>query len=96
MKKIFLKDDRLREILTDRNKKIELLLLTKKLRGSLRIKLTTKGIHFGWEIIDLEDGPEIEERLGETTQIMKPIGSFVETKDLFHPVKNIGVFPKGK
>jgi len=74
MEKIFLRDDRLRKIIADRNKKIEIMLLTKKIRGSLSVRLATNGTHFGWEITDLETGQKIEERLGEKKGKIEPIG----------------------
>jgi len=100
VKTIFIEDNRLRGILADRNEEMRLMLLTKKLRGPLRIKLTTKEVEgktcFGWEVTDLEYGPSIEERLGETTELLKPVGSFWPLKDIFNPVENIGVFKKPK
>ena len=71
MKTIFIKDDRLREIIADRNEKIVKMLLNGKLKGSYTIKISTKefktrtypfyAIYFGWEIIDYEDDWKIEE-----------------------------------
>ena len=71
MKKIFIKDDRLREIIADRNEKIVEMLLNGKLKGSYTIKQSTKefetkeypfyAIYFGWEITDYEDGWKIKE-----------------------------------
>ena len=64
MKKIFIKDDRLREINSDLNNKITKMLLDGKLKGSYTIKQSTKefkdGIYFGWEVTDYEDGWKID------------------------------------
>lgn len=72
MKKIFIKDDRLREIEHDRSVKITKMLLNGKLKGSYIIEQSTKEfktktypfyeILFGWEITDYEDGWKIKER----------------------------------
>lgn len=65
MKKIFIKDDRLREIIHYRNEEIARLLSNSTIKGSYRIKLSTKafknGIYFGWDIIDDENGWKIDE-----------------------------------
>ncbi|MBA7572961.1 hypothetical protein ES695_00300 [Candidatus Atribacteria bacterium 1244-E10-H5-B2] len=98
MKTIFIKDNRLRKIIADRNKKIERLLLTGKLRGSCYTKLSIKefkgGIHFGWEITDLENG-KVEKRFGEKEGKIEPSGTMIPQKDWFKPAENIGVFKKG-
>jgi len=71
MKKIFIKDDRLREIIAYRNEEMVRLSLNGKLKGSYTIKQSTKefktrkypfyAIYFGWEITDYEDGWKIKE-----------------------------------
>jgi len=71
MKKIFIKDDRLREINADLNTEISRLMKTGELKGSYTIKESTKEfktktypfyeILFGWEVTDHEDGWKIEE-----------------------------------
>lgn len=65
MKKIFIKDDRLREIHDDLNTKIAEMLKSGELKGSYVIKEATKefkdGIYFGWEITDYEDGWQIDD-----------------------------------
>lgn len=71
MKKIFIKDDRLREIHHDLSNKISEMTKSGKLKGSYTIKESTKkfktkefpgyAIYFGWEITDLEDGWKIDE-----------------------------------
>ena len=59
MKKIFIKDDRLREINADLNTEISRLMKTGELKGSYIIEQSTKefkdGIYFGWEVTDCED-----------------------------------------
>lgn len=75
MKTIFIKDDRLREIEADRNRKIVEMLLNGKLKGSYTIKMSTKKfktktypfyeILFGWEITDYEDDWKIKEEVDE-------------------------------
>ena len=65
MKTIFIKDDRLREIIHYRNDEIVKLMLNNTLTGSYTIKESTKEykiktypfyeILFGWDIIDSED-----------------------------------------
>ncbi len=79
MKTIFLKDDRLREIITDRNKKIMKLLLSGELKGTISFKILLKDGHLGWEIIDNENGYSIKERFG-------PTGTITALKDYFKPV----------
>lgn len=101
MKKIFIKDDRLREIVIDRNKGIKRLLLDGTLKGTISFKLATKEVKgricYGWEITDLEDGYKIGGRFGETKKkLIEPTGSITPLRDSFKPVKNIGVFPKPK
>lgn len=97
MKTIFLKDDRLREILVDRNKEVERLLLNGTLKGTCYTKLSTREeegrTHFGWEITDLESGQKIEETVQEGK--IEPTGSITPLKDYFKPMENIGVFKKG-
>ncbi|TET08109.1 MAG: hypothetical protein E3J83_04345 [Candidatus Atribacteria bacterium] len=60
MKTIFIKDDRLREIIAYRNEEIVRLSLNGTIKGSYRIVESSKefedGIYFGWDIIDNEDG----------------------------------------
>ena len=96
MKKMFIKDDRLREILADRNKKIEVLLRDGKLRGSISVKLSTRefkdGTSYGWEIIDFENRQKIEKK-GK----IEPTGTITPTEDFFSfKSKNLGVFKKPK
>ena len=59
MKKIFIKDDRLREIHHDLSVKLTEMSLSGELKGSYRVEESTKGfkdgIYFGWEITDYED-----------------------------------------
>ena len=72
MKKIFIKDDRLREINADLNAEIARLMKTGELKGSYVIKESTKEfptkefpfyeILFGWEVIDYEDGWKIKKK----------------------------------
>ena len=72
MKKIFIKDDRLREINADLNTKIARMMLSGRLKGSYTIKQSTKefktkkfpfyAIYFGWEITDYEDGWKLKEK----------------------------------
>ena len=65
MKKIFIKDDRLREINNDLNNKIAEMMKSGKLKGSYTVKQSTKGfkdgIYFGWEVTDYEDGWKIDD-----------------------------------
>jgi len=65
MKKIFIKDDRLREIHHDLGDKITKMLLDGTIKGSYTIKESTKGfkdgIYFGWEVTDYEDGWKIDD-----------------------------------
>ena len=65
MKTIFIKDDRLREIIAYRNQEIVRLSLNGTIKGSYTIKQSTKefedGIYFGWEVTDYEDGWKIKE-----------------------------------
>ena len=101
MKIIFLKDDRLREILKYRNEEIERLLLKKTLKGTCYSKLATREskdgkISYGWEITDLENGYKIEKRFGEKEGKTEPSGTMIPQKNWFEPVENVGVFPKGK
>ncbi|MBA7581738.1 hypothetical protein ES695_03055 [Candidatus Atribacteria bacterium 1244-E10-H5-B2] len=100
MKIIFIKDDRLREILSDRNKEIERLLLKGTLKGKCYTKLATKEskdgkISYGWEITDLENGYKIEKRFGEKEGNISPSGTMIPQKNWFEPVENVGVFKKG-
>jgi len=64
LKKIFIKDDRLREIEHDLNDKIVKMLMNGKLKGSYTVKQSTKefedGIYFGWEVTDYEDEWKID------------------------------------
>ena len=64
MKKIFIKDDRLREIHHDLSVKLTEMLLSGELKGSYKVEESTKGfedgIYFGWEITDYEDGWKID------------------------------------
>ena len=101
MKIIFIKDDRLREIIEDRNEEINKLLSKGTLKGACYTKLSTKElkdgkISYGWEITDLETGQKIEERPGEKKGKIKPMGTMIPQKDWFKPVENIGVFKKGE
>jgi len=71
MKKIFIKDDRLRELTDYRCKKIVDLCIKGELKGSYTVKQSTKyfkinkypgyAIYFGWEVTDYEDGWKIDE-----------------------------------
>lgn len=71
MKKIFIKDDRLRKINSDLNAKTAEMMKSGELKGSYTIKESTKEfktetfpfyeILFGWEITDHEDGWKIDE-----------------------------------
>ena len=71
MKKIFIKDDRLREIHADLNTKIARMMKSGEIKGSYTIKESTKefktkefpgyAIYFGWEIIDHEDDWKIDD-----------------------------------
>ena len=71
MKKIFIKDERLREIDSDLNYKIAEMLLKGKIKGSYTVEQTTKefktkkfpgyAIYYGWEITDYEDKWKIDE-----------------------------------
>ena len=65
MKKIFIKDERLRQIHSDLCDKTTKMFLNGKLKGSYTIKESTKefkdGIYFGWEITDYEDDWKIDE-----------------------------------
>ena len=75
MKTIFIKDDRLREIIAYRNQEIVRLSLNGTLKGSYTIKQSTKKfktkeypfytIYFGWEVTDYEDGWKLNERIEE-------------------------------
>lgn len=88
MKTLFLKDDRLREIILDRNKEIERLLLKGTLKGTCSIRLSTSGVNFGWEIIDNEDGYKVEERFGAIAEkkSIQPSGTITALKDWFKPI----------
>jgi len=98
MKIIFLKDERLREIIADRNKEMKRLLLNGTLKGKCYTRLATKefkdGTHFGWEITDLESGQETEKRFGEKEGKIEPSGTMIPQEDWFKPLENIGVFKK--
>ena len=99
MKTIFIKDDRLRKIIADRNEEIRRLLSDGTLKGKCYTKLSTKefrdGICFGWEITDLESGQKTEEQLGKPTEgKIEPTGTMIPQEDWFKPVENIGVFKK--
>jgi len=71
MKKIFIKDERLREIDDDLTNKISKMMKSGKIKGSYTVKQTTKYfninkypgyvIYFGWEVTDYEDGWKIDE-----------------------------------
>lgn len=71
MKKIFIKDDRLREIHSDLGTKIARMMKSGELKGSYTIKEATKefktkefpgyAIYYGWEVTDHEDGWKIDE-----------------------------------
>ena len=90
MKTIFIEDNRLREIITDRNKEILRLLLNGTIKGTIRFKLSTKEfegrICYGWEITDLENGYKIEERYGKVKEPIKSTGTTIPVKDLFFPI----------
>ncbi len=100
MKTIFLKDDRLREILKYRNEEINKLISKGTLKGTCFTKLSTREskdgiISYGWEITDLENGYKIEKRFGEKEGKTEPSGTMIDQRDWFKPLENIGVFPKG-
>ena len=65
MKTLFIKDDRLRKIDSDRLSKIVELMNCGKIKGSYTCKMSTKefedGIYFGWEVTDYEDGWKIDD-----------------------------------
>jgi len=88
MKIIFLKDNRLRGILADRNREMKRLLLNGTLKGTCYTKLSTreeKGrTHFGWEITDLESGQKIEETVQEGK--IEPTGTITPLRDYFKPL----------
>lgn len=75
MKKIFIKDDRLREIESDLTDKIVKMMKSGRLKGSYTIKQSTKefktkkypfyAIYFGWEITDYEDDWKLKEHSKE-------------------------------
>jgi hypothetical protein len=85
MKRIFIKDDRLREINADLNTEISRLMKTGELKGSYTIKQSTKefktkkfpgyAIYFGWEVTDYEDGWKIDE-LGNFEITIKKSGEY--------------------
>ena len=88
MKIIFLKDNRLRGILADRNKEIKRLLLNGTIKGKCYTKLATKElkdgeISYGWEITDLESGQRVQE--GKIT----PSGTITALKDYFKPLDQL-------
>lgn len=87
MKTIFIKDNRLREILTDRNKEIERLLRNGKIKGKCYTKLATKEIKneiiFGWEVTDLETVQRIEKTVRGK---IEPTGSITDIRDYFRPL----------
>ena len=71
MKKIFIKDERLREIDDDLTNKISKMMKSGKIKGSYTVKQSTKyfkinkypgyAIYFGWDVTDYEDGWKIDE-----------------------------------
>ena len=85
MKKIFIKDDRLREINADLNAEIARLMKTGELKGSYVIKESTKEfptkefpfyeILFGWEVTDYEDRWKIDD-LGNFEITIKKDGEY--------------------
>lgn len=87
MKKIFIKDDRLREIYHDLNVKLTEMLLSNKLKGSYTIEQSTKGfkdgIYFGWEVTDYEDGWKIDELDNFEITIKKSGGCYCATCEQF-------------
>lgn len=74
MKTIFIKDDRLREIIDYRSKEITRLMLNGTLTGSYTIHESTKEyktrqfpfyeILFGWDVIDTEDDWKLKSKQG--------------------------------
>jgi len=99
MKIIFIKDDRLREVLADRNREMKRLLLDGTLKGTCYTKLSTREskdgkISYGWEITDLQSRQESKERFGEKEGKIEPSGTMIDQRDWFKPLENIGVFPK--
>ena len=88
MKKIFIKDDRLRKIDSDLNTELTRLMTSGELKGSYTVKQSTKefkdGICFGWEITDYEDGWKIDE-LDNFVITIKKSGEFycAECKQFF-------------
>lgn len=79
MKKIFIKDDRLREIDSDLNTELTRLMTSGELKGFYTVKQSTKefedGIYFGWEVTDYEDGWKIDE-LDDFEITIKKSGDF--------------------
>lgn len=85
MKKIFIKDDRLREIDADLTNKIAKMMRSGKIKGSYTIKQSSKefktkkypfyAIYFGWEVTDYEDGWKIDS-LDNFEIIIKKSGEF--------------------
>ncbi|HUT80686.1 MAG TPA: hypothetical protein VMZ29_05725 [Candidatus Bathyarchaeia archaeon] len=79
MKKIFIKDDRLREIHADLNTKLARLMKSGRLKGSYTIKEATKefktrkfpfyAIYFGWEVTDYEDEWKLKDKEVETLKL---------------------------
>ena len=88
MKKIFIKDERLRKIDSDLNTEIARLMTSGELKGSYTVKQSTKGfkdgIYFGWEVTDHEDGWKIDE-LDNFEITIKKSGEFycAECKQFF-------------
>jgi hypothetical protein len=79
MKKIFIKDDRLREIHHDLSVKLTEMSLSGELKGSYKVEESTKGfkdgIYFGWEITDYEDGWKFDDLDNFVITIKKRIKS---------------------
>ena len=85
MRKIFIEDDRLREINEHLNNRIAEMMKSGELKGSYTIKRSTKEfkiekfpgyeILFGWEITDHEDGWKIDE-LGNFEITIKKSGKY--------------------
>lgn len=94
MKTLFIKDERLREIITDRNKEMKKLLLNGTLKGTCYTKLATRvskdgKISYGWEITDLQSRQETEKRFGEKEGKIEPSGSITPIRDYFKPLDQL-------
>ncbi len=89
MKKIFIKDDRLRKLTDYRCKKIVDLCIKGKIKGSYTIEESSKefkinkypgyAIYFGWEVTDYEDGWKIDELDNFEITVKKEDGYYCAT-----------------